>query len=158
MAECHVSDELLQQVFNISARQFVHNYGIMLSSSIAAGNIGANGNVANVIAAIFTATGQDIASVHEASVAQLHAEAEGDGIYLSMMLPSLTAGTVGGGTGLPGQEECLALPGCIGAGKARRFGRILCAYSLALDISTIAALATDTFAAAHNSLGRNHPG
>lgn len=122
IAECRVSSDVLSEVFHVTAQKFMHNYSIMLSSSITAGSIGANGNIANVVAAIFTATGQDIASVHEASIGQLHTEIDEskNGIYLSLMMLSLTIGTISGGTGLLGQEECLTLLGCKGTGKSRR--------------------------------------
>ena len=45
---------------------------------------------------------------------------EGDGIYCTMAIPSLVVGTVGGGTSLATQRECLQLLGCYGkvGGKA----------------------------------------
>ena len=46
----------------------------------------------------------------------INSEPEG-GLYLSMTLPSLVVGTVGGGTALATQQECLQLMGC--TGKAR---------------------------------------
>ena len=36
------------------------------------------------------------------------------GVYVSLVLPSLILGTVGGGTGLATQKECLSLMGCQG--------------------------------------------
>ena len=36
------------------------------------------------------------------------------GIYASMVLPSLILGTVGGGTALATQKECLSMMGCYG--------------------------------------------
>ena len=120
--------------------------------------VGININVANVIAAMFTATGQDIACVHESSLAQLHLELteEGD-IYAAMTLPSLVIGTVGGGTNLPQQKECLQIMGCAGPGKAGKLAEIIASYCLALDLSTLSAIASDQFARAHEKLGRNRP-
>ena len=149
--------DLLWQVLRITPDTLMQNYRIMFNSGAATGQCGVNGNIANVVAAIFTATGQDIASVHEASVGEMHLEPDGEGLYASLMMPCLTIGTVGGGTGLPGQQECLALMGCQGAGKVRRLAEVICAFALALDISTISALATDEFTQAHNTLGRNRP-
>ena len=36
------------------------------------------------------------------------------GVYVSMVIPSLVVGTVGGGTALATQKECLAMMGCYG--------------------------------------------
>lgn len=35
-------------------------------------------------------------------------------MYVSYEIPSLMIGTVGGGTGLPTQKECLQMMGCYG--------------------------------------------
>ena len=56
------------------------------------------------------------ASTSRAS-AMLHVQPVDDGIYASIVLPSLVVGTVGGGTHLPRQKELLELIGCAGPGK-----------------------------------------
>ena len=66
--------------------------------------IGYNINVANIVGAIFTSCGQDIACVHESSLAQLLLESVEGGLYASMVMPSLIVGTVGGGTHLANQR------------------------------------------------------
>ncbi|MHC1628313.1 MAG: hydroxymethylglutaryl-CoA reductase, partial [Candidatus Nezhaarchaeales archaeon] len=78
---------------------------------------GLNAHVANIVAAIFIATGQDCAQVVESSMAITTAEVtpEGD-LYVSITMPSLEVGTIGGGTGLPTQREALAIMGCAGPG------------------------------------------
>ena len=58
---------------------------------------------------MFTATGQDIACVHESSIGQLVMEANNEGLYASMDLPALIVGSVGGGTNLPCQRDYLDL-------------------------------------------------
>ena len=78
---------------------------------------------------------------------------EGD-LYAAVTLPSLIVGTVGGGTGLPTQRECLELLDCYGAGKARRFAEICGATALAGELSIAAAMAADHFTRAHRKLGR----
>ena len=126
--------------------------------SISAGMIGININVANVIGAMFTALGQDIACVHESSLAQLHMELTDDNnVYCTLMLPSLVIGTVGGGTNLPQQRECLEMIGCAGPNKAHKLAEVIAGFCLALDISTLSAVAADHFARAHEKLGRNRP-
>ncbi len=158
MAEARLSDEICQKVLKVSAAQLVSAYQNFVTGSLAAGMVGLNINVANVVAAMFTALGQDIACVHESALGQLHIEltAEGDA-YCTMTLPSLVIGTVGGGTNLPQQRECLEVLDCAGPGKAHKLAEIIAGFCLALDISTLSAIAADQFARAHERLGRNRP-
>ncbi|MCC2637949.1 MAG: peedicted hydroxymethylglutaryl-CoA reductase, partial [Moraxellaceae bacterium] len=158
MAEAVLSDEVCRKTLKLPARQLVTAYQSVLSGSVASGMIGMNINVANIVAAMFTALGQDIACVHESALAQLHMELteEGDA-YCTMTLPSLVIGTVGGGTNLPQQRECLELIHCAGPGNAHKLAEIIAAWCLALDISTLSAVAADHFARAHEKLGRNRP-
>ena len=158
IAETLLSAEHCRRVLKVEPQQLIQSYHTFIAGSVAAGMVGININVANVIAAMFTATGQDIACVHESSLAQLHMEmtAEGD-IYATMTLPSLVIGTVGGGTNLPQQKECLAMLGCAGPGKAHKLAEIIASWCLALDLSTLSAIASDQFARAHEKLGRNRP-
>jgi len=66
-----------------------------------------------------------VACVSEAYVGITRMEVNsGEDLYVSVTLPSLTVGTVGGGTGLPTQKECLKLLGCEGEGTARKFAEI----------------------------------
>ncbi len=158
VAEAVLTRETCEKILKIQPKQMVAAYHYIVSGSIAGGMIGININVANIIAAMFTALGQDIACVHESSLAQLHMElTDDDDVYCTMMLPSLVIGTVGGGTNLPQQRECLEMIGCAGPGKAHKLAEVIAAFCLALDISTLSAVASDQFARAHEKLGRNRP-
>ncbi|MCJ8169131.1 phosphotransferase [Atopomonas sediminilitoris] len=158
MAEVRLSEEVCRKVLKVTPTQLVNAYQNFVTGSLAAGMVGLNINVANVVAAMFTALGQDIACVHESALGQLHIELteEGDA-YCTMTLPSLVIGTVGGGTNLPQQRECLELIDCAGPGKAHKLAEVIAGYCLALDISTLSAIAADQFARAHERLGRNRP-
>jgi len=157
VAEAFIPGDILQRVMKVSPHELVTYYTSGLAALIQAGSIGSNINVANTIAAIFTATGQDIACVHESSLANLFLEEHDGGVYATMMLPSLIVGTVGGGAGLPMQSECLKIMDCFGAHKSTRFAEIIGGFCLALDLSTMAALVNGTFVKAHERLGRNRP-
>lgn len=157
VAEAFIPGDILQRVMKVSPHQLVTYYNSGLAALIQAGTIGSNINVANTIAAIFTATGQDIACVHESSLANLYLEEHDGGVYATMMLPSLIVGTVGGGAGLPMQSECLKMLDCFGAHKSARFAEIIGGFCLALDLSTMSALVNGTFVKAHERLGRNRP-
>jgi NADP-dependent 3-hydroxy-3-methylglutaryl-CoA reductase len=158
IAETLLTAEHCKRVLKVEPEQLMQSYHTFIAGSVAAGMVGININVANVIAAMFTATGQDIACVHESSLAQLHMELTADGdVYATMTLPSMVIGTVGGGTNLPQQKECLAMLGCAGPGKAHKLAEIIASWCLALDLSTLSAIASDQFARAHEKLGRNRP-
>jgi len=121
---------------------------------------GLNAHVANIVAAIFIATGQDCAQVVESSMAITTAEVTSEGdLYVSVTIPSLEVGTVGGGTGLPTQREALAIMGCAGPGNppgsnAKKFAEIVAAACLAGELSLLSALAAGHLAQAHARLGR----
>ena len=156
-AEVEISNDVLCRVLNCSADKFYEGYRLGVSGGIASGMMGYNINVANAVAAIFTATGQDIACVHESSLGHFHVERTEEGLYASMTLTNLIVGTVGGGTGLPGQRELLECIGCYGEGGMNILSEIICASCLALDLSTMAAVAAGEFAGAHARLGKTHP-
>jgi NADP-dependent 3-hydroxy-3-methylglutaryl-CoA reductase len=156
-AECVLDDRTIEEVLKTTPRAIDDTWRRGIQSGIHAGMIGNSINVANLVAAMFTATGQDIACVHESSVALLSVEIVEGGLYASMLLPALIVGTVGGGTNLPNQRDYLDMMGCRGTGKVQRLAEIIAGFALALDLSTISAVSGGQFADAHERLGRNRP-
>ena len=125
---------------------------------VQAGALGYNAHLANGLAALFIACGQDVANVANAAVGITHYELteEGD-LYASLTLPALTVATVGGGTGQGTAHECLELLGCAGQGRARKFTEIAAAALLAGELSMAGAIASGEFVEAHETYGRNRP-
>jgi hydroxymethylglutaryl-CoA reductase (NADPH) len=122
---------------------------------VQSGSIGAQGHYANALAALFIACGQDAACVAEASVGITRMDVTDSGdLYVSVSMPNLIVGTVGGGTKLPTARECLAMLDCLGPGRARAFAEICAATALAGEVSIIGSLAAGDFAAAHAAYGR----
>ena len=120
--------------------------------------IGYNGQLANGLAAIFIACGQDVANIVNSAVGITNFELDHNGdLYASVTLPALTVATVGGGTALGTSRECLEILGCAGSGKAGKFAEIICATLLAGELSMGAAIASGEFVAAHETYGRNRP-
>ena len=115
---------------------------------------GFNAHMANMIAALYLATGQDPAQVVEGSMGMTTAEIVGDGMYLSVRIPCVEVGTVGGGTRLPCQGEALAMIDCVGLGKAKKLAEIVGAVVLAGELSTLAAQSAGELGKAHKALGR----
>lgn len=129
----------------------------MIGSAMS-GSLGFNAHYANVIAAIFLATGQDPSHVVEGSMGITTAKVlENGDLYVSVYLPSLMLGTVGGGTALATQKEALSILGIAGGnnGKnAQKFAEIVAGTVLAGEISLLASLAEGSLAKAHERLGR----
>lgn len=158
LAECLLTDDVCQKVLKVTPKQLFTAYNQFIGGSIASGMVGMNINIANVIGAMFTATGQDIACVHESSIGQLYLELTDDNeVYATLRLPSLVVGSVGGGTSLAQQRECLEMIGCAGPGCSHKLAEVIAGFCLALDLSTLSAIASDQFARAHEKLGRNRP-
>ena len=128
--------------------------------SAKAGSLGFNAHVANAVAAMFLATGQDAAQVVEGSNAITTAEATADGdLYVSVSLASLEVGTVGGGTKLPTQAAGLEVLGVRGGGdpagsNADALAEAIAVGALAGELSLLAALGSRHLASAHADLGR----
>jgi hydroxymethylglutaryl-CoA reductase (NADPH) len=130
-------------------------YHVSSLGGILTGSIGVQGHFANGLAAVFLATGQDVACVAEAAVGttQMDVTADGD-LYITVQLPNLIVGTVGGGTKLPTQKSALQMMDCYGEGKARKFAEIVAAVVLAGEISLTGAICAGDFDTAHEKYGR----
>jgi len=120
--------------------------------SIMSGSMGFNAHFANIIAAIFIATGQDPAHVVEGSLGVTTAEVlENGNLYFSIYLPALVVGTVGGGTNLPTQRESLEI---MGVKNVLEYAQVVGTAVLAGELSLIASLSEGTLAKAHKKMGR----
>jgi len=161
-AEALLPREVVREVFHVEPEdiEFVNRAKNLMGSAVAGSLGGFNAHIANIVAAVFIATGQDVAQVVESSMGFTWAEVRGDGsLYVSVTLPSLEVGTVGGGTRLPTQREALSLLGVAGGGdppgaNARKFAEIVAAAVLAGELNLLAALAANELARAHRMLGR----
>ncbi len=131
-----------------------------LVGSAKAGSLGFNAHVANAVAAMFLATGQDEAQVVEGANAITTAETTADGdLYVSVSLASLEVGTVGGGTKLPTQAAGLEILGLRGGGdpagsNADALAEAIAVGALAGELSLLAALGSRHLSSAHADLGR----
>ena len=125
-----------------------------LIGSAISGSLSYNAHYANMVAAIFLATGQDAAHVVEGSLGITTAEARDGDLYFSVNLPDLPVATVGGGTSLEVANEGLNILGVAGSGKAKEFAEIVASTVLAGELSLVGALAAGHLARAHQELGR----
>ncbi len=159
-AEATLSDDILEEVLGVPATALAEvNTRKNLIGSAKAGSLGFNAQVANVVAAMFLATGQDEAQVVEGSNAITTVDVRDNGVYVSVTLASLELGTVGGGTKLGTQAEALDLLGVAGGGdppgtNAKALAEIVASASLAGELSLLGALGSRHLAEAHERLGR----
>ncbi|MDT8320909.1 MAG: hydroxymethylglutaryl-CoA reductase [Xanthomonadales bacterium] len=158
-AEVVIDREALLEIMDADTEALYEHSRV---ASIATMLSGANNNgchAANAITAMFLACGQDVANVAESSVGLLYTELTPEkNLYMSITLPSLIVATVGGGTGLPTQRECLQTLDCYGVGKVYKFAEIVAGTVLAGEISLAAAISSLDWVSSHEQLGRNDPG
>ena len=161
-AHCDIPRQVIHEVLRTTPERMLAFIRPSQDYAKKMGMVTFNVNVANAIAGIFVATGQDLASIHESSSALMDMQPLGseiypEGIRLSLTLPNLVVGTVGGGTHVSKQAEALKIMDCLGSGKIERFAKLIAGFSLALEVSTYAAIMSGEFAKAHEKLGRNKP-
>jgi len=155
-ADITLKKEVIAQVLRTSSDKICNLIlRKILTGSAMAGSMGFNAHYANIIAAIFAATGQDLGQVVEGSLGITSAETLDNGdLYFSVYLPNLMIGTVGGGTNLPTQKEALQIMGIKDSGDTKKFAIIIAAAILAGELSLLASQSIGTLGKSHIELGR----
>ncbi|PKF75474.1 3-hydroxy-3-methylglutaryl-CoA reductase [Chryseobacterium sp. PMSZPI] len=154
-AEIVLKKEIVQSVLQTTPELMARTATSFTNGCIKSGALSTGMHPANALAALFIACGQDVACVSEACTAITRMElTDNNDLYCSITMPNMIVGTIGGGTSLPTQKECLSMMGCYGEGKAVRFAEICVALCLAGEISILAALSAGQFANAHQKFGR----
>ena len=173
VAEAVLSPEVVSQVLKTSVPRLVdvHRRKNLVGSALAGVLGGYNAHAANIVAALYLATGQDLAQVVESSacLTTLEVADDGESLYAAVTMPCIEVGTVGGGTGLPAQAACLGMLGVRGptptpsatnmmdgenattvpGDHARKLAQIVAAAVLAGELSLMAALAEDQLVKSH---------
>lgn len=154
-ADVVIPNRLCKRYFQCEASELLDFLDVVTMGSMQSGTVGVQANYANALAGLFIACGQDVACVTEAAIGVTRGRLTDQGdLYLSATLPNLIVGTVGGGTYLPTQAECLEMLGCRGAGAATKFAEICAAVVLLGEVAVLGAVAGGSFARAHGTLGR----
>ena len=156
IAECTLTDEAVRRVLKTTIDDLLELAFVGTHGAVASGMQSVAFTPATAIAAIFTATGQDLGMVGTSSMAHGTAHRTEAGLHVALRLASLEVATVGGGTTLPYARSWLRLMNCDGAGKVYRLAQIVAAATLALEISASAAMATagsENFYRAHFERG-----
>ena len=155
VAEATIPKDIVEKKLHTTAVAIEEtNYRKNLVGSSMAGTLGANAHAANMVAAFYIATGQDPAQVVGGSMSMTTCENLDGDLYISVRMPTVEVGTVGGGTRLPCQREALQMIDCLGEGKAKKLSELVAATVLAGELSTLAAQAAGQLGSAHARLGR----
>ncbi|MDB6096718.1 MAG: hmgA [Francisellaceae bacterium] len=116
-----------------------------LLGSILAGSLrSANAHFANMLLAVYLATGQDAANIIEGSQGIVHVDVNSDNnLYFSVTIPNLIVGSIGNGKDLEFVKNNLRNLGCLeerAAGlNARRLSLIIAATVLCGELSLLSA-------------------
>jgi len=161
-AELTIPRQVLENLLRTTPEQMHMSYSVNTLSAFLTGASNNAAHPANGLAALFMATGQDMANIGEANQCSVYnyVTTSGD-LYYSITLPALIMATYGGGTGLATQRECLELMGCFGKGKAYKLLEIAAGVVVAGELSLVAAAQRDRntganeWVDAHEKLGRN---
>ncbi|KAL1887756.1 3-hydroxy-3-methylglutaryl-coenzyme A (HMG-CoA) reductase isozyme [Sporothrix stenoceras] len=165
VAEAIIPGDVVKSVLKTDVDTLVDlNISKNLIGSAMAGAIGGfNAHAANIVAAIYIATGQDPAQVVEsANCITIMKNLRGN-LQISVSMPSIEVGTLGGGTVLEPQGAMLDMLGVRGphptnpGENSRRLARIIAAATLAGELSLCSALAAGHLVRAHMAHNRSAP-
>ncbi|GLJ22300.1 hypothetical protein SUGI_0419530 [Cryptomeria japonica] len=135
-----------------------------LTGSAMAGAMGGfNAHAANIVSAVFIATGQDPAQNVESShcLTMMEGVNGGKDLHISVTMPCIEVGTVGGGTQLAPQAACLNMLGVKGANRtypgenAQNLARIVAGAVMAGELSLMSALAAGQLVKSHMKYNRS---
>ncbi|KAK3694491.1 hydroxymethylglutaryl-coenzyme A reductase-domain-containing protein [Podospora appendiculata] len=165
VAEAIIPADVVKNVLKTDVDSMVElNVNKNLIGSAMAGSIGGfNAHAANIVAAIFLATGQDPAQVVESANCITIMKNLRGSLQISVSMPSIEVGTLGGGTILEPQSAMLDMLGVRGphptspGENARRLARIVAAATLAGELSLCSALAAGHLVRAHMAHNRSAP-
>ncbi|KAL1190023.1 3-hydroxy-3-methylglutaryl-coenzyme A reductase 1 [Cardamine amara subsp. amara] len=165
VCEAVIRGEIVNKVLKTSVAALVElNMLKNLAGSAVAGSLGGfNAHASNIVSAVFIATGQDPAQNVESSqcITMMEAINDGKDIHISVTMPSIEVGTVGGGTQLASQSACLNLLGVKGASKespgmnSRRLATIVAGAVLAGELSLMSAIAAGQLVRSHMKYNRS---
>ncbi|KAG2706282.1 hypothetical protein I3760_05G096800 [Carya illinoinensis] len=165
VCEAIISGDVVRTVLKTNVEALVElNMLKNLAGSAMAGALGGfNAHASNIVSAVYIATGQDPAQNVESShcITMFEAVNDGKDLHVSVTMPSIEVGTVGGGTQLASQSACLNLLGVKGANReaagsnARLLATIVAGSVLAGELSLMSALAAGQLVRSHMKYNRS---
>ncbi|KAH7660378.1 Hydroxymethylglutaryl-CoA reductase eukaryotic/archaeal type protein [Dioscorea alata] len=165
VCEATIKEEVVLKILKTTVPALVELNTIKnLAGSAVAGALGGfNAHASNIVTAIYIATGQDPAQNVESShcITMMEAVNGGKDLHISVTMPSIEVGTVGGGTQLAAQAACLDLLGVKGpnlespGANSRRLATIIAGAVLGGELSLMSALASGQLVNSHMKYNRS---
>ncbi|CAN4105421.1 unnamed protein product [Withania somnifera] len=165
VCEAIITEEVVKKVLKTEVAALVElNMLKNLTGSAMAGALGGfNAHASNIVSAVYIATGQDPAQNIESShcITMMEAVNGGKDLHISVTMPSIEVGTVGGGTQLASQSACLNLLGVKGANReapgsnARLLATIVAGSVLAGELSLMSAISAGQLVKSHMKYNRS---
>jgi hydroxymethylglutaryl-CoA reductase (NADPH) len=164
VAEATIPGSVVKSVLKCEVEDLVQmNISKNFIGSAMAGAMGGfNAHASNIVAAMFLATGQDPAQVVESANCITIMNNVNGNLQISVSMPSIEVGTIGGGTILEPQSAMLDLLGVRGAhptspgDNARQLARVIAAGVLAGELSLNSALCAGHLVKAHMAHNRSN--
>ncbi|KAF3794475.1 3-hydroxy-3-methylglutaryl-coenzyme A reductase 1 [Nymphaea thermarum] len=160
-----IKEEVVRSVLktSVSALVDLNNRKNLVGSAVAGSLGGFNAHASNIVSAIFIATGQDPAQNVESSqcITMMEFADNGKDLYISVSMPCIEVGTVGGGTQLASQSACLNLLGAKGSNmetpgaNATKLALVVAGAVLAGELSLMSALAAGQLVKSHMKYNRS---
>ena len=163
IAEVILSKQVVNNILksDIDSLVELNNKKNLIGSSVAGSIGGFNAHASNIITSTFIATGQDVAqNVESSNCMTLFEKIDDNNLHVSVTLPCLEVGTIGGGTGLPAQSACLNMLGIdrknnnVDGENSILLAEVIASTVLAGEISLMSALSTNNLIDAHMKLNR----
>lgn len=142
IADTIIPKDICQKALRTTAQKIValNTKKNLLGSIISGGVRTANAHFANMLLALYLATGQDVANIVEGSQGFTYAEDRNGDLYFSVTLPNVIVGTVGAGKDLDFVRDNLKLLGCHNTkNSAQKLALITAAVVLCGELSLLAA-------------------
>lgn len=145
IAEMLIPEEILKKNLNTTAEQLCElNYQKNYVGSTLAGSLNsANAHFANMLLAIYLATGQDAANIVEGSQGMVMTEARNKDLNISINLPNIIVGTIGNGKHLDFVKDNLNAMGLndplVGV-NSKKLAEIVAATVFCGELSLLAAI------------------
>jgi len=170
VAEAVIPGEVVRKILKTSVEDLVRlNTKKNLVGSAMAGSVGGfNAHAANVLTAVYLATGQDPAQNVESSQCLTFMEAipsttttTTTDLLITITMPCIELGTIGGGTSLLPQSGVLDMLGLRGAhptdpgANARQLAKVVVGGVMAGELSLLGALASGELIKAHMKHNRS---
>ncbi|KAK6939125.1 Hydroxymethylglutaryl-CoA reductase, class I/II [Dillenia turbinata] len=165
VCEAIIKEEVVKKVLktDVAALVELNMLKNLVGSAVAGALGGFNAHASNIVSAIFIATGQDPAQNVESShcITMMEPINDGKDLHISVSMPSIEVGTVGGGTQLASQSACLNLLGVKGASKespganSRLLASIVAGSVLAGELSLMSAISAGQLVKSHMKYNRS---